>query len=182
MRLSRTAKVVLGLSVVLAICLFLIIVDLGVNAGRIHYGVRLDHINLGGLTEPEAASILEQRGLRMAQSPIVFHKHGVKCTFLRATVGWTARVHRAVADALAVGREGSLIHAGSQRLQSWFGGVKVYWSDQAKSHELAALLDRCQARAAKAGLQVSRWKLRRRVRRALIAWPKRRFHIPLLTS
>lgn len=180
MRLSRTAKIVLGLSGVLAICLFLVIADLGMNAGRIHYGVRLDHIDLGGLTEPEAVEVLEQRGMEMSQAPIFFHKQGVKCTFLPPAVGWKPRARAAAAEALAVGRQGSLLHAGGQRLRSWFGGTKVRWPNSSKPRGIAAVLDQCESRAASVGLKIARWKMRMRIKRALVTWPRHPFRIPFM--
>jgi hypothetical protein len=177
--LSRTAKIVLSLSALIAMVLFLVIVDLGVNAGRIHYGVRVDHVSLGGLTELEAVDTLDHRGQAMSQTPILFRRDGVRCTFLPLDVGWTPRVHRAVADALDVGRRGSLFRAGRQRFQAWFGGVKVKWPNPSNRHEVAAVLDRCQKLAAASGLEISRWKMRLRIKVALVTWPRRTFHIPL---
>jgi hypothetical protein len=178
-KLSRTAKIVLSLSAVIATLVFLIIVDLGVNAGRIHYGVRLDHLNLGGLTELEAVDVLDHRGLEMAQAPVVFKRDAVRCTFLPLAVGWTPKVRRAVSDALAVGREGSLLHDGHQRLRAWLGGVRVRWKARTNRHEVRAVLDTCQRRAVAAGLQISRWKMRLKIKDALVMWPRRTFHIPL---
>jgi hypothetical protein len=178
--LSRTAKIVLSLSILVAALLFLLIVDLGVNAGRIHYGVRVDHMNLGGLTELEAVDVLDRRGSTMAQAPVLFKRDGVKCSFMPLDVSWVPKVHRAVAHALAVGRQGSAFHAGRQRLQAWFGGVKIRWPEQTDRHEVAAVLDRCQRLAAASGLEISRWKMRLKIKVALATWPRRTFHIPLV--
>jgi hypothetical protein len=171
--LSRTAKIVLSLSVVVAALAFLVVVDLGVNAGRIHYGVRLDHLNLGGLTELEAVDVLDRRGSAMVQAPVVFRRDGVRCVFLPLDVGWSPRVHRAVAEALAVGRDGSSFHAARQRLQAWFGGVRIRWPNPTNRHQVAAVLDRCQKLATASGLQISRWKMRLKIKVALATWPRR---------
>jgi hypothetical protein len=181
-KLSRTAKIVLSVSGLIAALVFLIIVDLGVNAGRIHYGVRLDHLNLGGLTELEAVDVLDRRGIEMAQAPVVFQRQGVTCTFLPLAVGWTPKVRRAVADALAIGREGSLLNSGRQRVHAWFGGVRISWPDRTNRHDVRAVLDTCQRRAAAEGLQISRWKMRLKIKDALVIWPRRTFHIPLASS
>jgi hypothetical protein len=178
-KLSRTAKIVLSVSALIAALVFLIIVDLGVNAGRIHYGVRLDHLNLGGLTELEAVDVLNRRGVEMAQAPVIFKRQSVTCTFLPLAVGWTPKVRRAVSDALAVGREGSLAHAGRQRVHAWFGGVRIKWPDRTNRHEVRTVLDQCQGRAAAAGLQIARLKMRLKIKAALVTWPRRTFRIPL---
>ncbi|HEX3328067.1 MAG TPA: hypothetical protein VHV50_13830 [Actinomycetota bacterium] len=179
MKLSRSAKIVLSVSALIATLVFLIIVDLGVNAGRIHYGVRLDHLNLGGLTELEAVDVLDRRGVEMTQAPVVFERQGVTCTFLPLAVGWTPKVRRATSNALAVGRQGSLLHAGRQRLHAWFGGVRIKWPGRTSRHQVGAVLDQCQRRAAAAGLQISRWKMRLKIKDAIVTWPRRIFHIPL---
>ena len=182
MKLSRTAKIALSVSGLVAVALFAVILDLGVNAGRIHYGVRLDHLSLGGLTELEAVDVLDRRGVEMAQAPILFSKKGVRCTFSPGDIGWTPRVHRAVAAALAVGRQGSLFEAGRRRLDAWFGGVRIRWPAPSDRHQVAAVLDRCQNLADSSGLQISRWQMRLRIKRALVTWPRRTFRIPLAHS
>jgi hypothetical protein len=179
MKLSRTAKVILSLSGLLGLLLFVVIVDLGVNAGQIHHGVRIDHLNVGGLTEVEATRLLGRRGREMSQTPIRFQSGSVKCTFLPSQAGWVPKVHRTVAEALSVGREGSLLHAAGQRIKAWFGGVRIEWPDLPNRHRVAAILDHCQEIARSAGVEIARWSMRLRIRSALTTWPRPSFRIPL---
>jgi hypothetical protein len=179
-KLSSTAKVVLAVSALIGAALFLVILDLGINAGQVHRGVTIDHLNLGGLTELEAVDLLDHRGTKMSQTPITFERQGVRCSFLPSDVGWRPSVHRAVSKALAVGREGSIWTAGDQRLQAWLGGIKIVWPDRPNHRKVGAVLDECEQLAASGGLQVSRWRMRLSIRRALTAWPRRTLPIPIV--
>jgi hypothetical protein len=182
MRLSGIAKVILGVSALLGLLLFVVVVDLGVNAGQIHHGVRIDHLNLGGLTEVEATGVLGRRGKEMSKTPIRFERSGAQCTFLPSKIGWVPKVHRVVAEALAVGRKGSLLHAAEQRIEAWFGGIQLAWPDTPNRHRVAAVLDDCQQLVRSAGLDISRGRMRAVIRAALSTWPRSSLPIPLTNS
>jgi hypothetical protein len=182
MRLSATAKVILGISGVLGLLLFVVIVDLGANAGQIHHGVSINHLNLGGLTGEEATGLLDRRGTEMSQTPIRFERSSVQCTFVPSEIGWAPKIHRVVAEALAVGRKGSLIHAATQRIKAWFGGIKIAWPDTPNRHRVAAALDDCQRMARSAGIDISRGRMRARIRAALSTWPRGTIPLQLAKS
>jgi hypothetical protein len=177
-KLSRTSKVLLTASALVGLGLFLVIVDLGIDAGRIHYGVRIDHLNLGGLTELQALDVLNRRADEMRRAPIVFRKKGATCTFLPVDVGWTPEVHRALGEAMAVGRRGAIIEAAGERLDAWFGSVQVHWPDRPVPRKMGQVVDRCRKLARSSGLRLAPWRMRLRIRRALVAWPRRVFRIP----
>ena len=163
----------------IGIAVFLVILDLGINAGRIHYGVSIDHLELGSLTELEAVDVLDRRGSQMAQTPITFEREDVRCSFLPDDVGWTPNVRRTVSRALSVGRRGSIWDAGNERIQAWFGGITIKWSDQPNRRKVGVVLDSCQELTSSAGLQLSRWPMRLAIRKALTIWPRRSFLIPV---
>ncbi len=177
-KLSRTAKILLTLSALAGVAVFLVVVDLGLNAGRIHYGVRVDHLELGGLTELEALDVLNARGNAMREQPIEFRKMGVDCTFLPFDVGWSPQVHRALADAMAVGRRGPIVEAAGQRIDAWLGRVHIHWPDRPDPSQVGQVVDRCGKLASRVGLDLAPWRMRLRIRRALVAWPRRIFRIP----
>lgn len=179
MRLSRTAKIALSLSAILGLVLFVVILDLGVNAGQIHYGVRIDQLKLGGLTEGEAVDLLQPRGNEMSQTPIRFANGSIECSFLPLDTGWTPDIHRAVSAALRVGREGSLLHAAGQRIEAWFGGVKIHWPDRPNKQGVSGILDKCERVVRSSGAQLARFRMRLKIRHALATWPRPTFHLPL---
>lgn len=47
-KLSLLTRVLLGLGALVGVLLYLLIVDLGVTAGRIHYGVSVSGFDVGG--------------------------------------------------------------------------------------------------------------------------------------
>jgi hypothetical protein len=178
-RLSRTAKIVSSLSAILGLVLFLVILDLGVNAGQIHYGVQIDQLKLGGLTEGEAVDLLQPRGNEMSQTPIRFANGSIECSFPPLDTGWTPDVHRAVSAALRVGREGSVLHAAGQRIEAWFGGVKIHWPDRPNKQGVSGILDKCERVVRSSGAQLARFRMRLKIRHALVTWPRQTFHLPL---
>jgi hypothetical protein len=177
-KLSRTAKILLIASALVGLGLFLMVVDLGINAGRIHYGVRIDHINLGGLTELQALDVLNKRANEMRHAPMVFRKKGVDCTFLPIDVGWSPEVHRTLTKAMAVGRRGPILAAAGERLDAWLGSVQIHWPVRPSPRKMGRVVDGCRKVAESAGLRLAPWRMRLRIRRALVAWPRRIFRIP----
>jgi hypothetical protein len=169
---SRAAKLFVSIGVLVATALFLVIVDLGVNAGRIHYGVSVEKIDVGGLTAPEAAERLRQHGLRLKHTTITFSAPGASCSFLPGALGWGPQPADTTKLALAVGREGVPFTALADRLRAWFGGVKVGWAGSPEPSEVDEFLDECEESASGQGLVIDRAQLRYRVRRAIVTWPR----------
>jgi hypothetical protein len=169
---SRVAKLFVTLGVVLAVVIFLVIVDLGVNAGRIHYGVSVEKVDVGGLTAPQAADRLREHGLRLKSTAITFSAPGASCSFLPAQLGWGPQPADTTKLALAVGREGVPFGALADRVHAWFGGVKVGWAGSTDKDEVDEFLAECEESASGQGLVIDRGQLRYRVRRAIVTWPR----------
>ena len=170
--MSRTAKLFVGVGVVLAIVVFLVIVDLGVNAGRIHYGVSVEKIDVGGLTAPQAVERLREHGLRLKSTAITFSAPGASCSFVPGELGWGPQPADTTKLALAVGRDGVPFRAVSDRVRAWLGGVKVGWAGAPDHEEVTELIDECEKSASGQGLVIDRGQLRYRVRRAIVTWPR----------
>ncbi len=179
MQLSRTSRIVLTASMLIGIGAYLAIVDLGVFAGRIHHGVRVSDIDVGGLTEEEALTKLQDRIEELEGSPVRMVAEDIECVFFPEEVGWRPRPFETVATAMDVGRAGGLFAAAADRVDSWLGGVRVAWADSADFTMMQNTLDECSQEAALAGEEIARVKLRYKIRRALVAWPRRAFRIPL---
>jgi hypothetical protein len=169
---SRAAKIFVGVGVALAVAVFLVIVDLGVNAGRIHYGVSVEKVDVGGLTAPEAADRLREHGLRLKSTAITFSAPGASCSFIPGQLGWGPQPADTTKLALAVGREGFPFAALADRARAWLGGVKVGWAGSPDPAEVDEFLDDCEESASGQGLVIDRAQLRYRVRRAIVTWPR----------
>ena len=170
--MSRLAKIFVVAGVFIAVAVYLVIVDLGINAGRIHYGVSVERIDVGGLTAPQAVDRLREHGLRLKSTAITFSAPGASCSFLPAQLGWGPQPADTTKVALAVGREGVPFAALADRVRAWAGGVKVGWAGSPDPGEVDELLDECEESARGQGLVIDRAQLRYKVRRAIVTWPR----------
>jgi hypothetical protein len=168
---TRVAKVFLVLGGLVALVGFLVVVDLGVNAGRIHYGVSVEKVDVGGLTAPEAVALLTERGAELKQA-FEFSAPGVSCTVVPQQLGWGPQPSDTMRAALAVGRAHAPFGALVDRIKAWAGGVKVEWAGAVNPHKVFDFLNDCEERAAAQGLELDRGSLRYELRRAIVTWPR----------
>lgn len=163
----------------MAVAGFLVIVDLGVNAGRIHYGVSVEKVDVGGLTAPQAVRRLAERG-DLLKGTIVFSAPGVSCPLSPKAVGWGPQPADTAKLALDVGRAHAPFGALADRVEAWIGGVSVRWAGAVKPQKLDVFLDECEARATGQGFELDRGELADRAERAIVTWPRPiSFRLPL---
>jgi hypothetical protein len=178
--MSRTARVLLALGAIVAVVGYLVIVDLGVNAGRIHYGVSVENVDVGGLTPPQAVARLTEHGELLKDTAIVFSAPGASCYFVPGDIGWGPQPADTTKTALDVGRSHAPFGALLDRVRAWVGGVKVGWAGAPNPAKVGRLLNECEASAAGQGLELDRAQLRYRIRRAIVTWPRPiSFRLPL---
>lgn len=194
MAISRISRVVLVTIGVLVFLGYLLVVEVGVNAGRIHYGVTVrGGVNVGGMTAAEAYEALEEQAQAMLADDIVLGGQGVHVRFYprrpedvsedRLQAAWSPQRAETVEAAMAVGREDAPFGALFDRFRAWFGGVKVNWQGRARSPSVTQIIDKVERLGAREGLVLDRPALRLKIRRALNSWPRRPFYrIPFTTS
>ena len=68
-RISVVARVAFAALALAGLAAYAVIVDLGVNAGRIHHGVSVDGVDVGGLSEVEAVQVLAARADELRAGP-----------------------------------------------------------------------------------------------------------------
>ena len=187
MAVSRTARVVLVAGAVVAVLGFLLIVEFGISAGRIHYGVTVGGgVDVGGMTAAEAFEALEEQAEVMLADDIVLGGQGVHVRFYprrpegvseeRLQAAWSPQRAATVAAAMAVGREDAPFGALYDRFRAWFGGVRVSWQGRARSPSVTKIIDKVERLGARDGLVLDRPALRLKIRRALNSWPRRPFY------
>jgi hypothetical protein len=177
---SRIAKLVLAMGVLVAVAAYLVIVDLGVNAGRIHYGVSVEDVYVGGLTPPEAVARLTELGELLKTTTVQFSAPGASCPFIPEDLGWGPQPADTTKAAMDVGRAHAPFGALVDRLDSWLGGRRVGWAGAPNPVKVTRFIDDCEARASGAGLELDRGELRYKIRRAIVTWPRRlSFRLPL---
>ena len=165
---------------VVVITVFLVIVDLGVNAGRIHYGVSVENFYVGGMTAPQAVERLGDRGKDLKKTAISLGAPGVRCSFVPGQIGWGPQPADTTKIALDVGRDGAPFRALADRARSWLGGVTVQWADSPDPSAVDDLYDECQKSASGQGLVVDREAFDESVLRAIVTWPRPvEFRLPL---
>lgn len=179
MTLSLRAKIVLTVLILVGIAVFLLIVDLGVNAGRIHHGVHVTDMDLGGLTREEAVERLSERGFDLQEAPVIVTRENVSCHFVPTELGWEAKPFETAVAAYRIGRGESRMKALGTRIRAWFGGVTIDWADELDRAAVKRLLDRCEFHAEAVGYEVRRYRLRQKIARAITTWPRSPVNIPV---
>ena len=154
MRLPKSAKPLALLLGLLAFFVYLVLVDLGVNAGRVHYGVRVDGYEVGGHTFTEAVSLLTEHGNEVANEPIAYRVGSYRCQFTPKDVGWGPQPHDTAELAMSVGRPLAAFDSIPERIDAWLGGARVSWADSANPELIEAQVERCQEKADRQGVAI----------------------------
>lgn len=182
MKLSLRAKVGVLTAAVLGLLLFLIVVDLGVNAGRIHYGVSVAQIDVGGMSRAEAVGPLRRRGRAIQNEPLLLTAEGLNVGIPPRCLGWRPAVRESVRDAYDVGRTNAPFGALGDRVGSWLWGIRVdfdgTWSDQL----LDVYMDEWDERLSTLGEPLDRDRLTRILREAVAEGDAGPFEFPRESS
>lgn len=182
MSIGKGAKVFIALAIVVGISAYLVVLDLGLNAGRIHHGVNVRGIDLGGLTKDEAAAVLEEEGDRLSVAPVILTREGMSCHFAPEELGWDPRPNDTAVAAYRVGRGVDWLAALGNRIKAWVAGATIDWNDRLDRDAVSELLDYCEVQAEALGYELRRYKLRIRIREAIKMWPRGPVNIPVVRS
>jgi hypothetical protein len=181
--LPRKARIILGAAVVVGVVLYLVIFEVGLSAGKVHTGVKVHDVDVGGLTRAEAQEHLEDAGQEMLDEPIVFVAEGMDCRFLRREVGWGPQPFDTAELAMRVGRSDVPFGALVDRLRAWVGGVTVEWADEPDAEKVSAIAEDCEESADSlgVGITIDREALEEAIVEAVLQYPPQQIHqIPVL--
>jgi hypothetical protein len=187
---SFSAKLVLVAFGLIAALAFVVIAELGINAGHVHYGVRVGSVDIGGMTQIDAAKALEQSKSndplkqRMKQTAVTFTKGDLKLSVVPGRVGWRVDAAATADRAMQVGRNGVLRSAGD-RIKAYLGGVSLPWAGSPSSTKVGFLLNHWAKKIRAAGYtftQEDRSHFRYKIKRAMSAWPRTLQRIPVSGS
>jgi hypothetical protein len=179
MEIGTRSKFVLVVGLVVAVAAYVVIVDLGINAGRIHRGVDVSGFNVGGLTPGEAEDALRVRADQLKYALIDFSRDDVVCRFTPLEVGWDPRPDDTVGQAQEIGRDDNLWRSLTERARAWIFGTKVHWRASIDQQKLNRTLNLCERRALAGNLELDREKMRRKIKRAIVKWPRRPYRVPI---
>ena len=172
----KPISVVLAL---VALVLFLLVVEFGVNAGRIHYGVQVGEIDVGGLTLSEAEQLLNRRGDKLKTSPIVFGAEGFDCRFTPEEIGWGPQPFDTATKAMEIGRPLASFDSIRERIDAWFGGVKLNWGEP-DPERVEDIVESCERNSRGLNLVIDQARLAKWIDRAIVTYPRPlQFPIPL---
>jgi hypothetical protein len=177
--MSLRSKIVVSLLAFVGLFIYLIVMDMGINAGRIHYGVNVDGLQVGGQTLDEAMVTIKDRGRELRDTPVVLTTEGFDCSFLPRDLEWRVRPLETAERARRVGFDDAPLGALKDRVAAWLGGVTVDWAGNTHHDEVNALIDECERQATGLGLTIERFKLRKKINRAIVTWPRKNFTIPI---
>ncbi len=164
---------------VVAVVAYGLIVEFAVNAGRVHRGVSVQGFDIGGLNPAEAEEALKERGDKMKLAPMIFTTEGFDCRFTPQQVGWGPQAFDTAAAAMDIGRKGSVVDVLGERWRAWTQGVTIRWAGRQDPVRVKRELDRCEELATALGVEIDRPRLRYKIKRAIVTWPRRAFVIPL---
>lgn len=178
MNLPRRTRIALGAAVVIGVALYLVIFEVGLSAGRVHQGVKVHDIDVGGLSRAETQEHLETLGKEMLEEPIVFVAEGIDCRFLRREVGWGPQPFDTAELAMRVGRSDVPFGALVDRLRAWFGGVTVEWADEPDAGKVGAVAEDCEESAGSLGadITIDREALEEAIVEAVLQYPPQQIH------
>jgi hypothetical protein len=180
MQLSRTTKIVVAVAVVVGALLFLVLADYGINAGRIHYGVSIGDVNVGGMTEAEAIEALDERAEELEEEVVIFTAEGIQCQFVPEDFNWDPLAADNAEAARRVGFSDFPFGALGDRLRAWTQGVEIEWDTKVRHFwKLTDVIHDCEDQARAIGETVMENILRRRMLIAIVTWPRRNFVVPL---
>ena len=120
---SQSRGIAGAVIIVCAVVAVLVAADYWVNSGKIHRGVEVGSVALGGQTPVAAQDIVRDR----AMGPLKEIEFSGPERFTRTAgqMGVDFNVDETVEKAYAVGREGNALERLSERLRSAFGGVTI---------------------------------------------------------
>lgn len=179
-KLPVLAKAAVGLGFVAGLVAFALVLEFGINAGQIHYGVTVSAAGVGGMTVAEAEEFLRERGNLLQSEEVCFARRGLSgfCV-VPSDLGWYPGWRPTAKEAYAVGRTDFPLGAIADRLKAWTKGVNVKWAGHARARLVTALLDELEQELAQDGFDLKRGKMRYKIRRAIVTYPRRTVRIPL---
>lgn len=177
--MSAARRIALALGGVVGMIALLVLVDVGMSAGRIHRGVMVDRIDVGGMTEVEATRTLAARARAYRAEPLVLVTEGLTYPVLPSRVGWKPHPRETARRAMLVGRADLPLGALADRLEAWIGEVVVEWAGAIDPVKLRRVVDDVERRVAALGRIIDRDELIRRIGRTVETLPRAPVEIPI---
>ncbi len=122
-----------------------VVVDVAASAGRIHPGVTVGGVKVGGMNPDRAAAALELQLPEKSKAPVVVRYQGQAWTVAPEDLGLTFDYDALAQQAMGVGRGAGLLGGVRQRAGAWFGAAELPARASAEPVKLAAILNEVSA-------------------------------------
>jgi vancomycin resistance protein YoaR len=120
---SRRRRIAGPVIIICAIVAVLVAADFWLNSGKIHRGVKVGSVSLGGETPAEARQIVRDQAMGpLKEIDFVGPAHFTRTA---SEMGVSFNIDETVDKAYAVGREGNILGRLSERLRASFGGATI---------------------------------------------------------
>lgn len=138
----RSRIPLLGIAIVVGIVALLAGVEAATSAGRVHPGVVIAGVKVGGMKPAAARSALNTSLPGKASRPVVVTFADENWKLEAQEIGLDFDYDAMVDDAMAVGRDKNPLAAAAQRLDAWFGGRAVPARPKADQQKLTKVFDK----------------------------------------
>ena len=128
-------------AVTVVVLVLVVAVDAFASAGRVHPGVTVAGIRVGGMTPSEATAALEKDLPAKSSQPVTIVYGQKTWKVPPADLSLTFDYPELAAEAMAVGRTGRFATSASQRLTAWFGKERLPASGVADPEKMKKTLD-----------------------------------------
>ena len=124
-RLHRRLRIIIAVASVLALVALAYLVDSAIFYNKVHAGVSVSGLRLGGLTKDEAGAALTRYVDAAESSPIILKSGDDSWPMLPQDVGTDIDVDQAISDAMGVTRGGNVVMNAIRRVKLYFSDIDV---------------------------------------------------------
>ncbi len=121
----RRLRALIVIASVLAVVAFAYLIDSAIYYNKVHAGVSVSGLKLGGLTKDEATNTLTRYVQAAQRSPIVLKSGDNSWPMMPNDVGTDIDVEKAVSDAMGVTRGKNVILNAAKRVKLYFSGIDI---------------------------------------------------------
>ncbi len=122
---ARRRHIFMVLGAVVLVLILLVVGDLAGTSGKIHRGVEVAGIALGGKTPTEARAYLDKELARREKTPVTITHEKDSWKIAAHSIGLSYNTSRMVNEAYEVGRESNIFTATGMRIASYFSPRRV---------------------------------------------------------
>ena len=124
-RLRKRLRILIAVASVLAVVAFAYLLDSAIYYNKVHAGVSVSGLKLGGLTKDEAAAALGRYVSAAESSPIVLKSGDDTWPMMPDDVGTDIDIDQAVTDAMDVTRGSNILMDAIRRVKLYFSDIDV---------------------------------------------------------